>query len=254
MTTRLDGKVALVTGGSRGIGEAIAARLAAAGARTVVVSRKPEGIAEAAARVRAATGGEVHGYAMHVGDPAHVAAALDQIVADVGPVDVLVNNAATNPYFGPMMGATIPAFTKTFDVNVIGPWELTRLVTQRMLDDGRPGAVVFVSSILGLQSAPLQGIYGMTKAAVISLTKTLAVELGPAGVRVNAIAPGLVDTRLASAITSTPELRRMFEERTPLGRIAEPDDIAGSVAWLVSDDARYVTGQVLAVDGGYSIR
>jgi NAD(P)-dependent dehydrogenase (short-subunit alcohol dehydrogenase family) len=113
---------------------------------------------------------------------------------------------------------------------------------------------VFVSSILGLQSAPLQGIYGMTKAAVISLTKTLAVELGPAGIRVNAIAPGLVDTKLASAITGSPELRKMFEERTPLGRIAVPDEIAGTLTWLASDDARYVTGQVIAIDGGYTVR
>jgi NAD(P)-dependent dehydrogenase (short-subunit alcohol dehydrogenase family) len=254
MTTSLQRKVALITGGSRGIGEAAAARFAALGARTIIVSRKPEGVAQAVERIRRATDGEVYGYALHVGEVSQISEVLARIEAEVGAVDILINNAATNPYFGPMLGAELPAFSKTFEVNVLGPWELTRRVTQRMVDDGRAGAVVFVSSILGLQSAPLQGIYGMTKAAVISLTKTLAVELGPAGIRVNAIAPGLVDTKLASAITGSPELRKMFEERTPLGRIAVPDEIAGTLTWLASDDARYVTGQVIAIDGGYTVR
>lgn len=254
MTTSLQRKVALVTGGSRGIGEAVAAQFAREGARVVIASRKAEGVDAAVARIRLATGGEVHGYPLHVGDLHQIADTLGRIESEVGPVDLLVNNAATNPYFGPMLGAEQAAFIKTFEVNVWGAWELTRRVTQRMIDDGRVGSVVFISSILGLQSAPLQGIYGMTKAAVISLTKTLAVELGPAGIRVNAIAPGLVDTKLAAAITSSPELSRMFVDRTPLGRIALPEDIAGAVVWLSSDEARYVTGQVLPVDGGYTVR
>lgn len=251
---RLEGHTALVTGGTRGIGEAIATRLAREGARTLVVSRKADGVAAAVQRIREASGGEVFGDTLHVGDVAAMPEAIERWIGAHGPIDLLVNNAAANPYFGPMMGAELAAWQKTFEVNVFGAFELTRLVTQRLMAEGRPGSVVFVSSILGVQSAPFQGIYGATKAAVISLVKTLAVELGGQGIRVNAVAPGLVDTRFATALTGNPEILAQFEAHTALGRIAQPDEIAGAVAFLLSADAGYVTGETLAVDGGYLVR
>lgn len=254
MEGRLNGRVALVTGGSRGIGEAVALRLAKEGARVIIAARKPDGVASAAAKLSEAAGREVRGLALHVGDLGQISAVVDQIEAEVGPIDILVNNAATNPHFGPVLSAEPSVWQKTFEVNVFGPMALTRRVAQRMMDDQRAGTVIFISSILGIQAAPAQGVYGATKAAVISLTKTLAVELGPAGIRVNAIAPGLVDTKFAAVLTATPELRRLFEDRTALGRIAQPEEIAGTAAWLASADASYVTGQVIPVDGGFLAR
>lgn len=252
MSQRLQHKVALITGGTRGIGEAVAARFAREGATVVVVSRKPANVESAVERLRHTTGVHVHGLPMHLGDAAAVAEVVQRVEAAHGPIDLLVNNAATNPYFGPMTQIDAEAFDKTFEVNVRGTFLLTQAVTRRLVELGRPGAVVTVSSIMGLRGAAMQGVYGMTKAALISMTQTFAVELGPARIRVNAIAPGLVETKFASVLTSTPEIRAMFEERTALGRIAGPDEIAGTAAWLASDDASYVTGQTIVVDGGYT--
>lgn len=253
MSGRLEGRVALVTGGTRGIGEAIAGACAAAGARVVVVSRREEGVRDAVARLSALAPGQVTGLPYHVGKVDQADALLDAIEADVGRVDVLVNNAGTNPYFGPMLGTTWAAWDKTFEVNLKGPFALARAVCERLLSAGEPGAVINLSSILGQQASPGQGVYGMTKAALISMTKTLAIELGSSGIRVNAIAPGVVDTRLAAAITSDPKLRRLVTERTALGRVAGPDEIAGLAVYLASDEASYVTGQTFFVDGGYTI-
>ncbi len=254
MTGRLEGRIALVTGGTRGIGEAIAARFAREGATTVVCSRKQANVDEAVARLRESTGGEVHGYPLHIGDEQAVEAVMTEITTEHGVVDVLVNNAATNPYFGPILQTPGPAWDKTLQVNVSGTFAVTRAVVTRLLDQEQTGSVIMVSSILGIDASPLQGVYGITKAAMLSMTKTLAVELGLSGIRVNAIAPGLVDTRFAAALTSSPELREMFVGRTPLGRIAQPDDIAGTAVWLASDDSAYVTGQTIPVDGGYTVR
>jgi NAD(P)-dependent dehydrogenase (short-subunit alcohol dehydrogenase family) len=254
MEPRLKDRIALVTGGTRGIGEAIAARFAQEGATVIVVSRKPANVESAVERLRATTGGEVHGLPMHLGDAQAVAEVLQRIEAAHGPVDILVNNAATNPYFGAMVDIDAEAFDKTFEVNVRGTFLLTQGMTRRLIALDRPGAVITVSSIMGLRGAALQGVYGMTKAALVSMTQTFAIELGPARIRVNAIAPGLVETRFAAALTSSPEILAMFEGRTALGRIASPDEIAGTAAWLASDDASYVTGQTIVVDGGYTTR
>jgi NAD(P)-dependent dehydrogenase (short-subunit alcohol dehydrogenase family) len=253
MKPRLDGRVALITGGTRGIGEAIAQRLASEGATTIVVSRKEPNVTAAVSRLRAAVGPHVHGMVMHLGDVQRIQEVVQTIEDRHGPIDILVNNAATNPYFGPMIQIDAPAFQKTFDVNVLGTFELTRRVAQRLVERERPGSIITVSSIMGLGAAPLQGVYGMTKAALISMTKTFAAELGPAGIRVNTIAPGLIDTRFASVLTSTPHIREMFEGRTALHRIGQPDEIAGTAAWLASEDAAYVTGQTITVDGGFTI-
>jgi NAD(P)-dependent dehydrogenase (short-subunit alcohol dehydrogenase family) len=152
-----------------------------------------------------------------------------------------------------MMGADDSAFDKTFEVNVKGYLDLARTVARHLVDREAPGSLIFVSSIAGLAASPLQGIYGMTKAAVISMTQTLAVELGPSKIRVNAIAPGLVDTRFASALTQNQDISSRVVGRTPLGRYAQPDEIAGAALYLASDAASFVTGHTLVVDGGISI-
>ncbi|MCC6555536.1 MAG: glucose 1-dehydrogenase [Polyangiaceae bacterium] len=248
----LQGKVALVTGGSRGIGEAIARAFGLAGAEVAIASRKLPGVTAAAERLRA-EGVTVHPFACHTGKPEEVEALVAGVVARFGRVDVLVNNAATNPYFGPMMGADDAIFDKTFEVNAKGYLNVARAVARHLVDRGAPGSLVFVSSMMGLMGAPLQGIYGMTKAAVISMTQTLAVELGPSKIRVNAVAPGLVETRFASAIISNDDLVSRVLGRTPLGRYGQPEEIAGAALYLASDAASFCTGHTLVVDGGYTI-
>jgi NAD(P)-dependent dehydrogenase (short-subunit alcohol dehydrogenase family) len=248
----LAGRVAIVTGASRGIGEAIAVRLAEAGAAVVLAARKAEGLEQAAARI-AAAGGRALPVPAHMGKPADVQGLLAKAVAAFGKVDVLVNNAATNVHFGPMLGVEEGAWDKTFEVNVKGYFAATRAVVEHLRSRGAPGSIVNVASVAGIRAAPLQGVYGMTKAAVISMTRTLAQELGPEGIRVNAIAPGLVETRLAAAIVESEELRGRFVSRSALGRHAQPDEIAGAAVFLASDASAYVTGHVLVVDGGTTV-
>ncbi len=248
----LEGRVAIVTGASRGIGEAIAVRIAEAGAAVVLAARKPEGL-EAVARRIGAAGGRALAVPAHMGRPADVDALVAKAVAAFGKVDVLVNNAAANPYFGPLLGIDEGAWDKTFEVNLKGYFSAIRAVVQHLRSRKAPGSIVNLASIVGFRAAPLQGVYGMTKAAVISMTRTLAQELGPEGIRVNAVAPGLVETRFASAIVSSEELRDAFVSRAALGRHAQPDEIAGAALYLASDASGYVTGHVLVVDGGTTV-
>jgi NAD(P)-dependent dehydrogenase (short-subunit alcohol dehydrogenase family) len=248
----LQGRVALVSGASRGIGEAIAVRLAEAGAAVVLSARKPEALQATADRITAA-GGRALAVAANMGRPAEVAALVAQGVAAFGTIDVLVNNAATNPYFGPMLDVEEAAWDKTFEVNVKGYFAAIRAVAADLRARGLPGSIVNVTSVAGLRAAALQGVYGMTKAAVISMTQTLAQELGPDGIRVNAIAPGLVETRFAAAIVASDTLREQVVARTALGRPAQPDEIAGAALYLASNASSYVTGQVLVVDGGMTM-
>ncbi len=165
-----------------------------------------------------------------------------------------MNGAGTNPYFGPLLMAERAAWDKTFDVNLRGPFEMSRRFATRLLATQRGGSIVNIASIFGQASAPLQGIYGMTKAALISLTQTMAAELGPAGIRVNAICPGLVDTRLAAAIVGDDGLSRMYTERAALGRYAQPEEIAGLALYLASDESSYLTGEAVTIDGGFRMR
>ncbi|MCA1829433.1 MAG: glucose 1-dehydrogenase [Myxococcales bacterium] len=241
MSSSLRDKVAIVTGASRGIGAAIAKLFVEHGARVVLASRRIE---------TTDLGPNAHAFAAHTGKEAECVALVAEAVRKFGKVDLLVNNAGTNPYFGPLIEAPEAAWDKTFEVNLKGYFWTTREVARHLVDRGAPGAIVNVSSVNGIRAAPLQGVYGMTKAAVISMTRTFALELAPAKIRVNAIAPGLVDTRLASAIVKDDALSQEWLKRTPLGRVAQPEEIASAALYLACDASSYVTGEVLVVDGG----
>jgi NAD(P)-dependent dehydrogenase (short-subunit alcohol dehydrogenase family) len=250
----LDGKVAVITGGSRGIGEAIARAFVSAGARVAIASRKLEGVEAVAASIAKEHGaGRVRAVAAHTGKEDECVRLIREAIAAFGKVDVLVNNAGTNPYFGPMVSAEGGAWDKTFDVNLKGYFWCAREVARHLSGREAPGSIINVASIAGIVASPMQGIYSMTKAAVISMTKTLALELGPSKIRVNAIAPGFVDTRLASAVLKNDDLVKVVLGRTPLGRYGTPDEIAGGALYLASDAASFLTGHTLVIDGGLTI-
>ena len=248
----LKDQVALITGASRGIGAAIAQRFAEAGAKVVLVARKPDalqGVAESIAKA----GGEALPIAAHTGKLADVQSAVAAAVQKFGKVDVLINNAATNPYFGPMLDIEEPAWDKTFEVNLKGYFYAAREVIRHLQSRDAPGSIVNIASIAGVRAAPLQGVYGMTKAAIISMTQTLAQEVGSGGIRVNAIAPGLVETRFASALLQSEDIVKHVTSRAALGRHAQPDEIAGAALFLAAPASSYVTGHTLVVDGGTTI-
>lgn len=242
MELRLDDKVALVTGGSRGIGRAVAAAMAGAGASVMISSRKPEALAQAAQAID----GKVEWFAANAGDPEAAQACVAATVERLGGLDILVNNAATNPYMGPLMGLDAARADKTVQVNQWGivMWAQTAW-TAAMAERG--GVVLNVASIGGLSVEPTIGWYNMTKAAVIHLTKQLAAELAPK-VRVNALAPGLVKTDMARALWEPNEAG--IAARLPLRRLGEPTDIANAAVFLASDAASWITGHTLVVDGG----
>lgn len=244
-------RTALVTGASRGIGQAIATRLVQAGAQVILVSRKQEGLDKAADAIAEQTGSRPQVMPCHTGRIEAILALFESLDAQGIRVDALVNNAATNPYFGPMMGLEWGAFDKTFEVNIKGSFEMSRQVAKRLIAAEQPGSIVNVASIYGLMGAPFQGSYAMSKAALISLTQTLAHEWGSAGIRVNAIAPGLVDTKFAAAIVQNPAFAKVYAQRSALKRHGQPEEIAGLVAYLLSSDAAFMSGATVPIDGGY---
>jgi NAD(P)-dependent dehydrogenase (short-subunit alcohol dehydrogenase family) len=239
----LAGKVALVTGASRGIGRAIATAFADAGASVLLTSRKLPDLEAAAAEI----GGDVDVLAANAGDPDQAEAAVERCIERFGGVDILVNNAATNPYMGPTMDIDLPRYDKTWEVNLRGALVWTQLAWKRSMHE-RPGSsVINVSSVGGMTVEPSIGIYNATKAALIHLTRTLAMELSPS-TRVNALAPGLVKTDMARALWEPNEER--MGQVIPLGRLGEPTDIANGALFLASDLASWMTGHTLVIDGG----
>jgi NAD(P)-dependent dehydrogenase (short-subunit alcohol dehydrogenase family) len=248
MELELNGKTALITGGSRGIGLAMAARFAEAGANVMITSRKADDLAEAAAGLVAGGAAEerMAWTAAHVGKPEDAASCVAGTLARFGQLDILVNNAGTNPYFGPMIDIDLVRAQKTFEVN-----QLAVLVwTAAAVKAGLRGSVINVASIGGLEVEPGIGWYNVTKAAVLHITRQLSYELAP-HVRVNALAPGLVKTKLAAALWETGEER--IAAHIPLRRLGLPDDIATAALFLASDASSWVTGQTFVVDGGTTI-
>jgi NAD(P)-dependent dehydrogenase (short-subunit alcohol dehydrogenase family) len=249
----LAGKVAVITGSSRGIGKAIAERMAEQGAKVVISSRKPEPCAEVAAAINAQ-----HGAGTAISIPANISSKddlkhlVDETTRQLGKIDIVVCNAASNPYYGPMAGIEDDQFRKILENNVIANHWLISFVTPQMVER-KDGAIVIVSSIGGLRGSPVIGAYNISKAADFQLARNLAVELGPHNIRVNCIAPGLIKTDFAKALWDNPETLKRSTSTTPLRRIGEPDEIAGAAVFLASAAGSFMTGQAIVVDGGATI-
>lgn len=244
----LTGKVAIVTGATRGIGRSIAEHLAAAGAQVVVSSRTAQACDEVAASIRA-DGGQAIGIAANISKKPEIESLVQQTLTKWGRVDVLVANAATNPYYGPMAGASDEVFDKVMRNNVQSNMWLANLVLPGMAER-KDGAVIFVGSIGGFRGRAALGIYGMSKAAEMQMARCMALEWGRDNIRINCIAPGLIRTDFSRAIWENPKLLAEREALLPLGRIGEPDDIGGIAVLLASKAGAFITGQVITADGG----
>ena len=247
----LTGKVALITGSSKGIGKAIAIRMAEMGAAVVISSRKLEACEEVARQINQ-SGGKAIAVACNISHKAELEGLVTETRAQLGPIDVLVCNAAVNPYFGPSLDIPDSAFDKIMAVNIRSNHWLCQQVIPAMAERGE-GCVVIISSVAGLAGNSVIGAYAISKAADMQMARNLAVEWGPKGVRVNCIAPGLIRTDFARALWENPEIYTQTVSKYPLRRIGEPDEIAGAVIYLASDTGRFVTGQTIVIDGGGTI-
>ncbi len=245
----LDGKIAFVSGASRGIGEAIAKLLAQQGAHVIVSSRKIDGC-QAVADAIVAAGGKATAVACHIGELEQIQAVFAQIREQFGRLDILVNNAATNPQFCHILDTDASAFQKTVDVNIRGYFFMSVEAGKLMREHGG-GSIINVASINGVTPGNFQGIYSVTKAAVINMTKAFAKECAAQGIRCNALLPGLTDTKFASALVKNDAIREEALRHIPLHRVADPSEMAGAVLYLASDASSYTTGLSLNVDGGY---
>jgi NAD(P)-dependent dehydrogenase (short-subunit alcohol dehydrogenase family) len=244
MEISLEGKVALVTGASKGIGKSIAAEMAAAGARVMLSSRKQEQLEAAAAEIK----GETAVFAANAGNIEAAAACIEATVDRFGGLDILVNNAGTNPYFGPTLGVDPPRYDKTFEVNVRGPLFWSQQAWERSFKD-HPGVIINIASVGGVRVDYGLGVYNVTKAALIHLTKQLAAELGPT--RVVGIAPGLIDTDFSALLVEN--FGDALVASMPTKRLGEPEDVAHLAVFLASDKASWITGETFVVDGGAGV-
>ena len=247
----LTGKIALVTGASRGIGEAAARLLAQQGAHVIISSRRQEGCEEVAGSIRDA-GGRATAHACHIGDPDQIEAIFNHIRQEHGRLDILVNNAAANPYYGHIMETDLGAFTKTVEVNIRGYFFMSANACRLMKENGG-GSIVNVASVDGVRPGDKRGIYSITKGAIINMTKAFALECGPDNIRVNALLPGLTETKFAGALTGNEEVLNSWLKQMPLRRYAQPDEMAGAILFLASPASGFATGSILPVDGGYLI-
>jgi NAD(P)-dependent dehydrogenase (short-subunit alcohol dehydrogenase family) len=246
----LSGKVAIITGSSKGIGKAIAQGLAENGAKVVISSRKQEAVDKVAREFREA-GLEAVGYQCHIGDPEQRKSLIAKTIEHYGRIDILVNNAAINPYYGPLEDSEEAVFDKIMSVNVKAPWILSNLALPHMKENG--GSIINISSVEGLTPGFGLGLYSATKAALIMLTKNQAKEWGRYGIRANVLCPGLIKTKFSEGLWTNDKLVAGFTKAIPLGRIATPEEMAGVVMLLASDAGSYMTGGVYVADGGYLI-
>ena len=247
----LTGKVALVTGASRGIGESIAKLLGEQGAHVIVSSRKIDDCQIVADTIITA-GGSAEAIACHVGNMDDISNCFAHIKQVHGKLDILINNAATNPYFGDILDTDLGAYTKTVDVNIRGYFFMCVEGGKLMRDNGG-GSIVNTASINALKPGPMQGIYSISKAAVVNMTQSFAKECGRHGIRVNALLPGLTKTKFAGALFADEKILQAAIKAIPLHRHAEPDEMAGTVLYLVSDASSYTTGECIVVDGGFTL-
>ena len=248
----LTDKVAIITGSSRGIGRAIADAMADHGAKVVISSRKADACDAAAAEINAKHPGQAIAVPANISSKDELQTLVDRTLGEWGRVDVLVCNAASNPYYGPMSGISDDQFRKILDNNVLANNWLINMVAPEMLERGE-GSVIIVSSIGGMTSSTVIGAYNISKAADFQLARNLAAEFGPRGVRVNCIAPGLVRTDFARALWENPDTLKAVTRSTPLRRIGEPHEIAGAAVFLASPASTFMTGQTIVVDGGSTI-
>ena len=245
----LTGKVAIVTGASRGIGESIARTLAAHGAEVVITNKTIEGLPEVEDSIKA-EGGKAASMACHNGSREEIEKLFNEDEATYGRLDILVNNAAMNFYFGDLLNASEDVWDKTMDVNLKGNFFMCQYGAKLMIKNGG-GSIINVASINGIRPAPMQGVYSITKAGVISMTKAFAKELGQTGVRVNALLPGLTDTKFSSVMVNNEQLmEKVLLPMIPMHRAAQPDEMSGAVLYLASDASTFTTGATIVVDGG----
>jgi NAD(P)-dependent dehydrogenase (short-subunit alcohol dehydrogenase family) len=249
----LSGKVAVISGASRGIGEAVARAYLGAGAAVVIGSRKLENIEPLAVDMNSEFPGQVVSVVSHAGKRENARKMVALAVESFGRVDIAVNNAATNPHFGPLLTAEESHWDKILEVNVKGYFWLCQAATEQMKAQGSGGKIINVASVAGIQPGLMMGVYSVSKAAVIMMTKALAVELGGDGIQVNAIAPGFVKTSFSKAIWSNPTVSASILERTPAGRMADPEEMAGIAVFLASSASDFTTGAVFTIDGGFTL-
>lgn len=248
---RLDGKIALVTGASRGIGQAIAEAFASSGAKVVLSSRKQAGLEAVAEGIRA-SGGQALPIAAHTGDPEAIANLVSQVNKTYGGIDILVNNAGTNPHFGPILTSEESHWQKTLEVNLLGYFRMVKACVDSMKSRGG-GKIINIASVAGIKPQMGMGVYGVSKAAVIMLTEVLAAELAVFNIQVNAIAPGFIKTKFSSVLWQTPQVYEAIIKNIPQERMAEPEEVTGMALYLAGQASSFTTGATFVVDGGQMV-